>query len=285
MAMLEKTKQLIQKLLSDGEADGVLGLKKGAWNIIQPHVFTAPEDLDSLILDPKWPFAKLAMQILRTASKEYRLAVICRGCDERAIFELFKRNQIEKERIRIVGIACGSEQAQACLCERPYPSKIEVGDAVPGVDPFEDAGVKALLVGDDSERMNRWAQVLKRCIKCYGCRNSCPICVCEPCKLENDVWVRKGSIPTEILAFHLIRAFHLSDTCVACGACQEACPVGIPLLSLQLSMRRALREKYDYVPGFDPEKKSPILSDFLDEPEKERPVPDWVNTLRDHHGL
>ncbi|HEU17870.1 MAG TPA: hypothetical protein ENO00_00590 [Deltaproteobacteria bacterium] len=279
--MVEETKKLVQKFLAERESDGILGLRKGDWNIIQPHVFTLPEELDALVLDPKWPFAKLAMQILRTAPKEYRLAVICRGCDERAIFELFKRNQIEENRIQIIGIPCSSEQARLCLCERPYPTKLDVGDAVPGVDPFEDAGVKELLMGDDTRRMKRWAQVLKRCIKCYGCRNSCPICVCEPCKLENEVWVRRGSIPTEILSFHLIRAFHLSDSCVACGACQEACPVGIPLQSLQLSMRRALRERYDYIPGCDPVKKSPILGDFVDEPEKDRSIPEWVNTLRE----
>ena len=71
--------------------------------------------------------------------------------------------------------------------------------------------------------------------------------------------LRQGVIPAEVLSYHLIRAFHLSDTCVACGACQEACPVNIPLLALQLSMREMLRETYGYEAGLDPERKSPIL--------------------------
>lgn len=271
-------------MLEEKQADGILGLMKGQWDIIQPHIFSDPGELENLVLEPKWHVAKLAMKILRTGSSGYRLAVICRGCDERAIFELLKRNQIEKEKILTVGIACSYEQASVCLCRRPYPAKLDAGKAGPGVDPFDDERVRDLLTGDDKERMMRWANVLKRCIKCYGCRNSCPICICEPCKLEDEVWVRRGSIPAEMMVFHLIRAFHLSDTCVACGACQEACPVGIPLMSLQLSMRKALQEKYDYEAGIDVEKKSPILSDFLDEPEKGREVPAWVNSLREDYG-
>jgi ferredoxin len=283
--MLEETKKTARLMLEKKQADGVLGLMKGQWDIIVPHIFLHPEELECLVLEPKWHIAKMAMKILRTASPDYRLAVICRGCDERAIFELLKRNQIEKEKILTIGFACSYEQASVCLCQRPYPAKLDAGEACPGVDPFDDERVRNLLVGDDWERMERWAKVLKRCIKCYGCRNSCPICICEPCKLEDEVWVRRGSIPAEMMVFHLIRAFHLSDTCVACGACQEACPVGIPLMSLQLSMRRTLQEKYDYEAGIDVEKKSPILSDFLDEPEKGREVPAWVNSLRENDGL
>ncbi len=272
-------------MLNDKEADSVLGLHKDKWNVVQPYIFTEPGEMECLVVEPKWHVAKLAMKVLRSSPPDYTLAVVCRGCDERAIFELFKRNQIDHQKIVTIGFACSSEQAALCLCERPYPSKLDVGEAVSGVDPFEDERVQRLLVGDDSERMQRWANVLKRCIKCYGCRNSCPICICEPCKLEDQVWVKKGTIPAEMIAFHLIRAFHLSDTCVACGACQESCPSGIPLLSLQFSMRRALQDKYGYEAGIDSAKKSPILSNFFDEPEKDRAVPDWVNSLRkDDHG-
>jgi len=282
--MLEQTRNLARRILEEKQANGILGLAQGEFNIIQPRIFSEPAELEYLVLEPKWPLAKMAMRILRSVPEGYTLAVVCRGCDERAIYELIKRNQIAREKILTIGIACSTAQASACLCERPYPSHLDVGEASAGVNPFEDETVRSLLQGDDAVRMARWAKVLKRCIKCYGCRNSCPICICEPCKLEDPVWVKTGSIPAEMLAFHLIRAFHLSDTCVACGACQEACPVGIPLLSLQLSMRKALQDKYMYEAGIDPAKKSPVLADFFDEPETDRDVPAWVNSLRENHG-
>ena len=278
--MLEKVKHIARDILSEKQADGVLGLIKGQWDIIQPHIFENPAEVEALVIEPKWLLAKMAMTVLRSSREGYRLAVVVRGCDERALTELAKRNQIEKERLITVGIACAEAQASACICDRPYPQKLDCGEAVAGVDPFSVESVKELLAGDGPARMEKWANVLKRCIKCYGCRNSCPICVCIPCKLEDQVWVEKGVIPAEVLSYHLIRAFHLSDTCVACGACQEACPVNIPLMALQLSMREVLCKTYGYEAGLEPERKSPILYDLCEEPAMGQELPDWVNSLR-----
>jgi formate dehydrogenase subunit beta len=277
--MLDQVRQKAKEILEKKEADGVLGLKKDLWDVIHPHVFTALSEIDSLVLEPKWLLAKMARAILREKPQMYRLAVAVRGCDERALIELVKRNQIDRERLITLGYACDSDLAKVCLCNRPYPQKLDAGSAVEGVDPFADARVKAYLEGDAGERMEKWAAQLKRCIKCYGCRNSCPICVCVPCKLEDDVWVERGVIPTEMISFHLIRAFHLSDTCVACGACQEACPVGIPLMTLQLSMREALKKEYNYEAGLDANRKSPILFDFVKKPCPGQDVPDWVDSM------
>ncbi len=278
--MLDKVKDIARAVLSEKQADGVLGLIKGEWDIVRPHIFENTGEVDALVIEPKWLLAKMAMTVLRSSREGYRLAVVVRGCDERALTELVKRNQIEKERLLTIGIACSGEQASACLCDRPYPQKLDAGESVSGVDPFTADSVKELLAGDGPARMEKWASILKRCVKCYGCRNSCPICVCIPCKLEDAVWVETGVIPAEVLSYHLIRAFHLSDTCVACGACQEACPVNIPLLALQLSMREMLRETYGYEAGLDPERKSPILYDLCKEPAAGQVLPDWVNSLR-----
>jgi formate dehydrogenase subunit beta len=277
--MLEQVKQKAKEILEKKEADGVLGLRKGQLDVIHPHVFTTPAEIESLVLEPKWLFAKMALRILQNKPQAWRLAVIVRGCDERAIVELVKRNQIDRERLLTIGYACNANQAKTCLCSRPYPQKLDAGDAVEGVDPLADERVKAYLEGDSGDRLEKWAAQLKRCIKCYGCRNSCPICVCVPCKLEDDVWVERGVVPAEMVSFHLIRAFHLSDTCVACGACQEACPVGIPLMTLQLSMREALKKDYNYEAGLDANRKSPILFDFEKEARPGQTVPDWVDSM------
>src|SRR5208337_3782485 len=217
--MPKKVKDIARTILTEKQADGILGLIKGEWDIVQPHIFESPGEVDALVIEPKWLLAKMAMAVLRSSREGYSLAVVVRGCDERALTELVKRNQIEKEQLLTIGIACTEEQASACICDRPYPQKLDCGDAVAGVDPFTVESVKELLAGDGPARMEKWANILKRCIKCYGCRNSCPICVCIPCKLEDQVWVETGVIPAEVLSYHLIRAFHLSDTCVACGAC------------------------------------------------------------------
>ena len=86
--MLDQVKQKAKEILEKKEADGVLGLRKGPFDVIHPHVFTAPAEIDALVLEPKWLFAKMARAILREKPQAWRLAVIVRGCDERAIVEL-----------------------------------------------------------------------------------------------------------------------------------------------------------------------------------------------------
>jgi formate dehydrogenase subunit beta len=265
-----------ENLLAGGQTDGVLCLGRDRFNVVQPHLFRKPEEIGSIEIEPKWNLAKLAMQTLRAAEKSFRLTVVCRGCDERALLELGKRNQIDVSRMTILGYTCNHNQAEACLCTRPYPENPSAGEKIAGVDPFGDPRVAGLLTGDDDTRMARWTGLLSRCLKCYGCRNACPICVCNPCKLEDDLWVERSAVPTEMIPYHLIRAFHLSDACVACGACRDACPVGIPLLALQLVMRRRLMEKYGYEAGLQADRKSPLLMDFAHASPAGLALPAWT---------
>ncbi len=280
--MRDEALRVSAELLAGGQAHGVLGLRATPAGVA-PYVFGAPDKLDELVLEPKWPLAKLGMQLLEGLPADYRLAVICRGCDERALIELVKRHQLDEGRLVRIGMACSAEQARACLCPRPYPQEIMIGTMVDGVDPFSDERVRRWMDADAEARLQLWRNEFARCIKCYGCRNACPICVCVPCKLEDDLWVRRGEIPADMISYHLIRAFHLSDTCVACGACQDACPVDIPLLHLQLVMRRHLQEAYGYEAGIERERPSPVLADLRQEPLPGCREPAWIDSMGEKH--
>jgi formate dehydrogenase subunit beta len=179
---LNTIREKAENLLAGGKADGVLCLGRDRFNVVQPRLFRKPEEIAALTIEPKWNLAKLAMQTLRAAEKSFRLTVVCRGCDERALLELVKRNQIDTAWMTTLSYTCGREQAEACLCARPYPENPAAGEKGEGVDPFGDPRFAGLLTGDDDTRMARWTGLLNRCLKCYGCRNACPICVCTPCK-------------------------------------------------------------------------------------------------------
>jgi formate dehydrogenase subunit beta len=282
MDRLNILREKSKSLLAAGEVDGVLALSRDRFGVVQPRLLRRPEEAAALVIEPKWNLAKLALQILRTPGP-LRLALVCRGCDERAILELVERNQIDPGLVMILGYTCSQEQAEACLCARPYPQDPVAGEGSEGVDPFTDARLASLLSGDAGERMARWTGLLSRCIKCYGCRNACPICVCTPCKLEDDLWVERAAVPAEMIPYHLIRAFHLADTCVACGACQDACPVGIPLLALQLVMRRSLKEQYGYEAGLEAGRRSPLLLNFEQAAPAGFVLPAWKSSNEDPH--
>jgi len=52
-----------------------------------------------------------------------------------------------------------------------------------------------------------------------------------------------------------MRAFHQSGRCTLCGACEAACPQGLPLMTLNALLDREALEEFDARPGYDPQAK------------------------------
>ncbi|MCP1716091.1 formate dehydrogenase subunit beta [Methanocalculus alkaliphilus] len=79
---------------------------------------------------------------------------------------------------------------------------------------------------------NLWDDIQKetsRCIKCYSCIESCPVCLPKEEELKRaTTMVPTGQIPPNPM-FHMRRLAHISDSCINCGQCEELCPMDIPL--------------------------------------------------------
>lgn len=278
VVLTQKVREIAGRLLHDGEVMGVVGLcsEQGPG---RPHLFTAADDLASLALEPRYMLATICRTLL-SRSQDGKLGVVVRGCDERALIEMAKLEQVDIDRLVLIGLACSEAQARECVCARPYPRRIDVGERVEGITAADDKRVRRLLEQDAGERLAFWRQEFARCIKCYGCRNVCPVCVCDECALEPPLnspppaggieggWVERGEIPPR-LPFHLIRAYHIADKCVGCGACEATCPVGIPLTTLYTLLRRRLKELFDYEPGLDVTQRSPLTTTLEETPLRE----------------
>ncbi len=268
--MLKIIREHAEALLAEPGVTAVLGLRAG-WDGAAPWFFVAAGELDLLVTEPKWPLAKIAWRAARELAEGESLGLVGRGCDLRALAELEKAGQLRPGAIRPVPVTCSAEQAASCLCPTPWPPG---GEGAPGADFLADAATASLLL--DADRADRWREHFARCIKCYGCRNACPICTCPECKLEEDGYVAQGRIPPEPLAFHLIRAMHLADRCVGCGACQEACPAGLPLLALHQWLRQSLRQGFAYQSGSAA--ASPVFAAAREEGVLGAPEPAWEDT-------
>ena len=124
---------------------------------------------------------------------------------------------------------------------------------------------------DEQSRAEFWRRELSKCIKCFGCRDVCPVWLYDGAELEDPEWITPGKIPPDFPVFHIIRAYRVAENCVNCGACEETCPMSIPLRTIQQLIWRQPPEKiFEYIPGLEPEKKESLIQRIKERPAAER---------------
>ena len=108
-----------------------------------------------------------------------------------------------------------------------------------------------LMALSSAQRWDFWQQHFVRCIKCYACRGSCPMCNCGQCFTDKNMpqWFPTAADGPGNFSWHLVRAFHLAGRCVGCGACEETCPAGIPLGLLNASLARSAWKHFGHRAG------------------------------------
>jgi formate dehydrogenase subunit beta len=235
------------------ELDGIVGLRRTVVGTA-PYLFRPGDDLSELVLSPRYPLASV-LSLLQKRYPQARFGVVARACDLRALVEMAKRQQVDPDRLYILGVACTAEEAEECHCNAPFPKTegwpqaVALGSPVPAGSPnpiiarYEQMGL--------TERWAFWREQFAKCIKCYGCRNICPECFCEACALEDPLWVEPGVLAPPFPSFHLIRAMHMAARCMACRQCELACPAHIPLTVLYDLLRRDVAQMLGYEPGAD----------------------------------
>jgi formate dehydrogenase subunit beta len=262
--MFTEIKRQCMDLLSQKKVSAIYGLRNLDGNAA-PFLFTKAEELDGLSVDRKYPViftVRPAKKNIVSAFQEkypsQRIAVLARGCDERAMFEVAKRGQIQLADIDILGYACDAKQAELCHCPRPSPQNLKFGEKVQG--PSNEAFIETIVKMSVEEREAFWVRQFSKCIKCYGCRNSCPVCICKECWMENGDFSPTGWLPPDFPMFHFVHFYHLADSCVECGACVDACPMDIPLNLVRKVLSKKVQEDLRYTAGQDPEEKPPLAT-------------------------
>ncbi len=269
--MIEQLRETCKRLLEEGKVNVVIGYGQDTPNgPVHPVFVTRPDQVERLVWNDQC-FHNLATYLTRRDVKALgKPAIIVKGCDERAIVVLEQESQFKREDIYVIGVACdgvGSPhlaKCAACGVHMPRFADETVGES--NAQPVADerfAALDTFLQKPLQERLEYWMQELSRCIKCYACREVCPMCYCPRCIVDKN---RPTALDTSAtlkgnFAWQITRAFHQSGRCVSCGECGRVCPAGIDLSLLNLSLTRAAEEHFDYRAGMDKD-TPPIIGSY-----------------------
>jgi len=218
-----------------------------------PHFFTKEnlDEVNELITGPvRYPLEKIATKIA-ALHPDMKIGLLVRDCNQRALNVLYVWNQLNPENVETISVnCCPSKLKEHADCSYLEPQKSGPYKKKVGVDNNMD--LEEVEAYDQQECFTRWIYEFQKCIKCYGCRNICPVCFCKECSLEHDDLINTGDLPPEIPIFHLVRAVHMAGRCIDCGLCEDACPVDIPLRLLYKKVNEIVADVFDYQTGISP---------------------------------
>lgn len=114
-----------------------------------------------------------------------------------------------------------------------------------------------------NEINNYWDRQFSRCIRCYACRNICPLEICrDKCisQLDEPHWQSQKINSSEGKFFQVIRVMHLAGRCTECGECERVCPMNIPVLKLMKKVNKEIDRLFNFKPGISIDEKPPLLT-------------------------
>lgn len=251
---------ICKKLLEEGKVNLILGFTEGPTEGSSVPYFIRTTDEAN---DLKWDNTctpNLAKYLLE---KKEGVAIIAKPCDARAIVMYMVENQIDRDKIYIIGAECAGMKGKDGL---PAPG---CNDCTVRIPPIYDVIVKnedieSIKPADPetqkkeaahADKMERFKKELSKCILCYSCRQACYGCYCETCFIDREM---PNWLPNELdigakMVFHLGRAMHLAGRCIECGACERACPSNVNIRYLVKDLADFCKELYGYQPGMNPE--------------------------------
>lgn len=220
--MEDKLQELVVELLGDGAMEYFIGYRQGFEpSHVVPCFVTDKSEADRLIWGPLC-LQNLSKYVLQARDLDGKVGLLVKGCDARAIVELVKQHQIERDKIVVVGVPCEGQVD---------PRKLErvLGVPMEQVTDVEDAGDEFLVtVGSEVRKIGK-EQVLRD--KCFFCKHPASfdydytLGEVQPFTIDGDSEEYDAVEKLEGLPLEERRAFWQKqfERCIRCNACREVC--------------------------------------------------------------
>lgn len=274
---MNELRELARSLLAAGSVKVVIGYENAdaaGWpdegpHRVRPSFITDPAQADRLVFDSRC-VQNLAAYLNPRRAHLVSLgkpAVVVKGCDARAVAGLLREGQLRREDVVLIGVRCGgvvrdpalgpglteeevSDRCAGCEDREPRLFDHAVG-VLPPAPPSATRRSDALARLEQMSPAQRWAfwkEHLARCVRCYACREICPMCFCVQCIADRNrpQWLDSSPTPRGNVAWHLTRALHQAGRCVDCLECERACPEGIPLGLLGRHVARTMERRFGF---------------------------------------
>lgn len=268
------SKQLQQKardLLENKKVDVIIGHGTGSTSgRTRPVFITSADKIETLTLEGTLA-NNLANFLTRPEVKKLgRMAIVARPKEIKTIVGLIQESQLTPDQVIIIGVKFDQhgnpdksgeiynettiDEYINILKEKFLPFELNA-EMLKEVNELEAMG--------EEKQWQFWQEQFSRCIKCYACRQACPLCYCNRCVVEKNQpqWIDTSTHPKGQYSWNFTRAFHLAGRCISCDACYSACPMNIPLYLLNRQMAKKVKELFGYVAGYN-YNEDPPLSTF-----------------------
>jgi ferredoxin len=263
------------KLLTDKKVHVIIGYGRLETGDVGAIFVTSPHQTDRLLWNEQCA-DNLTVYLTRKEIKKLgKPGIVVKGCDAKTLAVLESENQIDRDNLVVIGVTCsgtqmrGKPQEKCLACDVGQPPHCDrvIGDPPP-TETTADRYAKLIPFSAMStdQRLEYWKEEFTRCVKCYACRQNCPLCYCDVCVADKNQPTRIDPSATlkGNFGWNILRAFHLAGRCVGCSACTNACPAGIDLDLLNLTLAKAAEDHFQFRSGMQ-RNTEPLIGTFSPE--------------------
>jgi len=217
----EKLQNIARELIQNATVGCFIGYEKG-YDVfhVSPCFVKREDDVSNLIWNPLCTI-NLARYLPEAVSTYGKVGLLTKGCDARAIVELLKQNQIERQQVVSVGVPCLG-QIDIRKIVRFLGDVSEIKHIKESKETF------AVTIGNETKQIFKEKVVLDKCLSCK-----------HPLGFDYDIVLGEINVPkfkktdpidryvTDIEAMSIPERLKLWDReleqCILCYACRNVC--------------------------------------------------------------